>query len=246
VLQVISGGDRQDPGSGGKRFYYLRDYGRPLNELRIGYAAVDFEDHAVETARPAFRAALDAFRKLGTQMIEISLPPMPYRDAAGTIIAAEGAAVFEPLIRSEAFDRMPDERQKAGLRAGLEIPAHEYLRATRVRRLMQDAVRQMFLKVDLILSPATSGPATGINEALDQQPNPGAGQPDRGNIDIGAAGNLAGLPALSLPCGLSTTNLPVAVQLVGRPFDELALVTVGREFQRQTDWHRRRPPTLVG
>jgi aspartyl-tRNA(Asn)/glutamyl-tRNA(Gln) amidotransferase subunit A len=242
VLHAISGGDGLDPGSSGKRFYYLKEYGRPLSELRIGYAPVDFEDHAVESARVAFRAALDVFRELGPRMIEVSLPAMPYREVAATVIQAEGAAVFESLIRSEAFERLPDERQKAGLRAGLEMPAFEYLRAMRVRRLVQNAMRQVFSGVDMILSPATSGPASGINEPLDQGPAPGAGLASRGNIDIGAAGNLAGLPAISLPCGFSTTHLPVAVQLVARPFDELTLVTMGREFQRQTDWHRRRPP----
>jgi len=56
-----------------------------------------------------------------------------------------------------------------------------------------------------------------------------------------AAGNLAGLPALVLPCGFAY-NLPVALQLVGAPFAENTLLTAGREFQARTDWHKRRPP----
>jgi aspartyl-tRNA(Asn)/glutamyl-tRNA(Gln) amidotransferase subunit A len=55
------------------------------------------------------------------------------------------------------------------------------------------------------------------------------------------AGNLAGLPALVLPCGFAQ-NLPVALQLVGPPFSENVLLAVGREFQQRTDWHKRRPP----
>jgi aspartyl-tRNA(Asn)/glutamyl-tRNA(Gln) amidotransferase subunit A len=55
------------------------------------------------------------------------------------------------------------------------------------------------------------------------------------------ASNLAGLPALVLPCGFAG-NLPVALQLVGPPFSENLLLAVGREFQAHTDWHRRRPP----
>jgi len=54
------------------------------------------------------------------------------------------------------------------------------------------------------------------------------------------AGNLVGLPALSLPCGFAD-NLPVAIQLVGLPFSENLLVAVGRQYQAKTDWHRRRP-----
>jgi aspartyl-tRNA(Asn)/glutamyl-tRNA(Gln) amidotransferase subunit A len=242
VLKVISGKDSRDPGSAGKSFYYPIEYGRSLTELRIGYHPIDFEDRAVETARPAFRAALEVFGKLGPRLLEIALPRMPYREVAGTIIQAEGSAVFEPLIRNARFDEMPDERQKAGLRAGLDMPARDYLHAMRIRRLVQDEIRKLFTRVDLILSPSTPGPASGIDEALDRRQTPGDKLEERGNTDIGAAGNLAGLPALSLPCGFSTTDLPVALQLVGRPFDELTLITLGREFQKQTDWHRRRPP----
>jgi aspartyl-tRNA(Asn)/glutamyl-tRNA(Gln) amidotransferase subunit A len=61
---------------------------------------------------------------------------------------------------------------------------------------------------------------------------------------LGAAGNLAGLPALCLPCGFAD-GLPLAIQLVGRPFTENTLLAVGREFQRRTEWHRRRPPAHV-
>jgi aspartyl-tRNA(Asn)/glutamyl-tRNA(Gln) amidotransferase subunit A len=254
VLRWISGRDSNDPGSSGKTFYYLADYGRPLSDLRIGYAPADFTDNADASARPAFQAALDVFRKLGPKMVEISLPAMPYGEVVSTIISAEGSTIFEPLIKSDRFDSLPDERQKAGLRAGLEIPAKDYLNAMRIRRIMQEKIRNLFAEVDVLLSVSRSGPAPGINEPLDR-PNsppaasaPKAGQKEAtpkpaGNGALIAAGNLAGLPALSLPCGFSTgTNLPLGIQLAGRPFDELTLVTLGREFQKQTDWHRRRPP----
>jgi hypothetical protein len=55
--------------------------------------------------------------KLGPRMVEMSLPPMPYGEVTGTIIQAEGSAIFEPLITSDSFDQMPDEKQKAGLKA---------------------------------------------------------------------------------------------------------------------------------
>jgi aspartyl-tRNA(Asn)/glutamyl-tRNA(Gln) amidotransferase subunit A len=252
VLHEISGRDSEDPGSSGKSFYYLKDYGRPLAELRIGYAPADFNDHAHESARPAFQAALEVLRKLGPKMIEVSLPPMPYGDVISTIIVAEGATIFEPLIRSDKFDLMPDERQKAGLKAGLETPAKDYLNAMRIRRLVMEKINGLFTEVDVILSTSRPGPASGINEPLDRASLGPAAKaeakstqppPPAGNSALIPAGNLAGLPALSLPCGFSTgTNLPLAVQLVARPFDEITLVALGREFQKQTDWHRKRPP----
>ena len=244
VLKAIAGKDSNDPASSGKSFYYVQDYGRPLSELRIGYAPVDFADRAAESARPAFRAALEVFSKLGPKMVEVSLPPMPYSEVVGAIIQAEGSAIFEPLIKSGKLDQMPDERQKAGLRAGLEMPAKDYLTAMRIRRIIQEKIGKVFLEVDVILSVSRSGPASGINEPLDRSATPPAGAP-AGNTALIAAGNLAGLPALSLPCGFTADNLPLAVQLVGRPFDELTLITLGREFQKLTDWHRKRPPVAT-
>ena len=250
VLRVIAGRDSNDPASAGKSFYYVKEYGRPLTELRVGYSPVDFQ-RAAESARPAFQAALEVFRKLGPKVVEISLPPMPYGEVIGAIIQAEGSTIFESLIKSEKFDRMPDERQKAGLRAGLEIPAKDYLNAMRIRRLAQEKIRQLFGEVDVILSYARAGPASGIDEPLDRGTRPGAAPTSgastpAGNTALIPAANLAGLPAISLPCGFSAgTNLPLAMQLVGRPFDELTLITLGREFQKQTDWHRRRPPVAL-
>jgi aspartyl-tRNA(Asn)/glutamyl-tRNA(Gln) amidotransferase subunit A len=66
-------------------------------------------------------------------------------------------------------------------------------------------------------------------------------QTARGLTDLISAGNLAGLPGLSLPCGFAL-NLPVAISLVGPAFSENTLIAVGREFQKITDWHRRHPP----
>ena len=243
VLHVISGRDWEDPGSSGERFYYLPDYGRPLSELRIGYAPVDFAERAAESARPAFQAALDVFKRLGPKVTEVSLPDMPYSDVITTIIESEGATIFQSLIKSSQFESLADEKQKAGLRAALDIPATDYLNAMRIRRMMQEKIRTLFRQVDVLLAVGRPGPATRIDEPVGRPavtPPPSA---PRGNGASIPAGNLAGLPAISLPCGFTTgTNLPMAVQLIGRPFDELTLVTLGREFQKQTDWHRRRPP----
>jgi len=243
VLHAISGRDWQDPSSNGQRFYYLEDYGRPLNELRIGYAPADFYERAAEPARPALQAAVDVFRGISPKLSEVLLPPLPYADVISTIIQSEAAAIFESLIKSDRLDLLPDEYQKAGLRAALDIPARDYLNAMRVRRVMQENIRLLFRQVDVILSVSRSGPASGINEPLDHPGQPPAPSTPPGNGSLIQAGNLAGLPAISLPCGFSTgTNLPIAVQLVGRPFDELTLITLGREFQRRTDWHLKRPP----
>jgi len=240
VLQAIAGGDLKDPGSAGKGFYYSPEYHREWKDLRIGYAPVDFSDWADERARPAFNAALEVFRGMGVTLVESKLPDFPYGAMTGTIIAAEGASIFEPLVASGQVDQLADPKQAAGFRAALQIPAKDYLRAMRVRTLAQQEFRKLYADLDAILAPSRFGPAPNISDPLDARgPEP---PPDRapGMTALIPAGNLMGMPALSLPCGFAA-GLPVAVQLCGMPFSENLLLSLGKEFQTRTDWHRKRP-----
>ncbi len=241
VLHAISGGDSSDPASAGKRFYYTSKFVRKLSQLRVGFAPADIAQYADSEARSSFQTAVDAIRGLGVQMVEVELPEMPYSAVAGTIIAAEGSTAFADLIESGKVDQLADKKQIAGLRAGLEITAKDYLRAMRVRSVVRSELRKLFSKMDVLVSPSVFGVATKLTERLDlpEAPTP-PGKP-RGLRHLGAAGNLAGLPALSLPCGFAG-GMPVALQLVGRPWTENTLLAIGVEFQRLTDWHRRRPP----
>jgi aspartyl-tRNA(Asn)/glutamyl-tRNA(Gln) amidotransferase subunit A len=240
VLHAISGDDSNDPGSAGKRFYYWSEYAPVLKEIRVGFAPVDFSDWAEPAARPAFQAALDVVRSTGVQMQEAALPDFPYASIAEIVIKAEGSAAFERFIESGDVDQLADQRQIAGLKAGLEIAARDYFKAMRARRLIQEAFGKLFIDCDLLVSPSRLGPATRIADPVDGGPDrPKPSQ--RGMSDLSAAGNLAGLPALFLPCGFAD-GLPVGIQLVARPFMEALLIAYGREFQNRTDWHRRRPP----
>lgn len=240
VLETIAGGDRRDPGSAGKSFYYTPQYARKMSELRIGFAPADFSEWPDETARPAFQQALEAMRGLGATMVETKLPDFPYGSIVGAILSVDAASVFEPLIASGKVDELADQKQIAGLKAGLEIPANVYLKAMRVRRLAQEAVSKLFGDVDVLLTPGRLGLAPKIDEPLDHRPDR-ARPKDAGLTALIPAGNLAGMPALSLPCGF-VGNLPVALQLAGSPFTENTLLAIGKEFQSRTDWHNRKPP----
>ena len=240
ILEVIAGKDSKDAGSAGKSFYYTPQYGRPVEGMRAGYAPVDFAEWSEPAARPAFNAALDALKQTGVQLQESKLPGFPYDSVISAVIGAEEASIFEPLITSGQVNQLADAAQIAGLKANLEIPALTYLKAMRVRRLIQDAFRELFGGVDVLVTPGRYGPATPLDQPLDQEPA-GTQPQDRGMTSLIPAGNLAGLPALVLPCGFAE-GLPVALQVVGPPFSENLLLSIGRAFQAHTDWHRRRPP----
>lgn len=249
VLQAIAGKDSNDPGSAGRSFYYTPQYARPLKELRIGYSPGDFTDRAEPSARAPFDAALAVLKAAGAQLVEIPWPPFPYGPVLSTVLAGEEASIFEALITSGKVDQLADQAQIAGLKAALDVPAIDYLKAMRIRRLIQHAFSsQVFTDVDALVAPGRSGPAPKIDQPL--SPIPGAtptpptpSAPPAGLAGIIPAGNLAGLPALVVPCGFAD-NLPVALQIVGAPFSENLLLSIGKDFQSRTDWHKRRPPGM--
>jgi len=246
VLQTIAGGDSDDPGSSGRSFNYAPQFARKPSELTLGYAPVDFEEWADPAARATLKSALEGIKSLGFKMKEIEIPDFPYGPLVNTIINGEAGSIFEELIRSGRIDQLADKRQIAGFKAMLELPATEYLRAMRIRSEVQDAFRNLFLDVDMLLTPSRLAGAPKIDDRLDGGGPSGPGTPvratpgARGLQGMIPAGNLAGLPAISLPCGFAD-KMPVAISLVARPFWENQLIATGRAFQSQTNWHRQRP-----
>jgi aspartyl-tRNA(Asn)/glutamyl-tRNA(Gln) amidotransferase subunit A len=239
VLQAIAGADSRDPGSARKSFYFAPQYARPIKELRVGWAPADFQEYADPEIRPALQEALSAFRSLGAPFVETEIPDLPYSALATTIIGAEAASVFEELISSGRVDELADARQIAGLKAALDIPARDYLRAMRLRRQLQDRFRAWFADFDFLLTPTRFGVATKVSDPLDR-PSSRPEVKSRGLRDLIPAGNLAGLPALALPAGFAG-GLPVSLSLVGRAFSENTLLAAGLGFQRATSWHASRP-----
>jgi aspartyl-tRNA(Asn)/glutamyl-tRNA(Gln) amidotransferase subunit A len=241
VLHEIAGADPQDPASAGKSFHYTPQFSRELKTIRVGFAPVDFDEWAEPAARPDFAQTLATIRSLGVQVTETKLPEFPYGPIIGTIISSEAAAIFEPLIQSGKVDQLVDPKQIAGLKAGLEIPAKDYLKAMRLRTLIQAAFSNLLDDVDVLLAPSRLGPAPKITQPLDRPLSDRPLPKTPGLTALIPAGNLAGLPALSLPCGFAD-GMPIAVQLVGRPFTENTLLAIGKAFQDRTTFHRRRPP----
>ncbi len=231
VLAVIAGGDAEDPGSARRGFTYAPKFDRKVSDFTVGYAPADFDSVAAD-ARPALQAALAAVKGMGVKIKEIKIPDFPHGALIQTIIGAEAASIFEDIIRDGRVDQLADRNQAASLKAALDIPSVDYLKAMRIRTLARQAMREIFYGgVDLILTPSRGEPAGPVTDAL------GGARP----APWIPAGNLAGIPAISLPCGFAG-NLPVGISFLGRAFFDNHVIAIGRAFQSVTDWHRRRPP----
>lgn len=110
-----------------------------------------------------------------------------------------------------------------------------YLRASRVRRLIREDFDKVFKEYDVVLTPTSPTPAFRIGERMD---NPlSMYLSDIYTISV----NLAGVPAVSIPCGFTKSGLPVGMQLIGRPFGEADLYRLAFHYEQNTSWHKQKP-----
>lgn len=185
----------------------------------------------------AFATSLAVLRDAGAVVRDVALPEL---DHAGTAIGAVVFAEAEAALGAAVGDRR--ERLGVDCRIFLElskvVQARHYMAAQRYRTHLYDAVRAT--GVDLLATPTVAVPAPDtFAQVLTMR------GVERGVQEVFARFtgpfNLIGLPALSLPCGVSRDGLPIGLQLVGRPFAEAAVLAAGQAFQDRTDWHTRRP-----
>jgi len=110
----------------------------------------------------------------------------------------------------------------------------------RVRSQIQAAFRALFASIDLLVAPARLNLPDRADQPFDETPPK---RPDRKGVVSGLvqAGNLCGVPAISIPCGF-VNGFPIGLQIVGRPFSENRILAFAREFQRRTDFHKQHPP----
>jgi aspartyl-tRNA(Asn)/glutamyl-tRNA(Gln) amidotransferase subunit A len=245
VLSAIAGHDPRDPTTGESFRYRERPArrGRPGQRFRVGVLR-----HATAGAAPdveeRFGEALSALRDVADLEEDVPFPDLPYREAVGTIVDAEGAAALRDLIESGKVKRLRDAADRVGGYAMMMTRAADYLDAMRSRVAMRAELDHLLSRYDALVVPTRAGLAPPIGRDLDA-PVPGAPPPapdaPRPPATI-PAGNLAGLPAVALPMGFGRDRLPTSLQLLGRAFSEETLLALAVAYQEMTDWHRQRPP----
>jgi aspartyl-tRNA(Asn)/glutamyl-tRNA(Gln) amidotransferase subunit A len=129
------------------------------------------------------------------------------------------------------------------LEVGQFILASDYLKAQRVRNMLREQLLEVLKKVDVIVSPTTSIPAPKIGEEYTKTDK--ENRYNGGMSRFTCPFDLSGLPTISLPCGFTSSGLPIGFQITGRPFDEETVIKVARVYEANTDWHIRRPPDPV-
>jgi aspartyl-tRNA(Asn)/glutamyl-tRNA(Gln) amidotransferase subunit A len=237
VLRAIAGPDAGDPSSAGEEVWRAPASLSNARGLRVGVVRPAFGKIYSPEVETAFEEAVRTLRGLGVAVSDAKLPDLPFDETAILIIVVEAAAAFEPLITSGKVRDLVEPAAKWAGDAARSIRAVDYVRAMQARRLIQEALNDVFGSFDLLISPTLPITAPRISEKLEAS--------FAYSDPVGAGGNLAGLPALSLPCGFTKAGLPIGLEVMGRPLEDLRVLALGRLYQESTDWHRRRPAAAV-
>lgn len=239
VLQAIAG---YDPADFATVPVPVPDYRAALHGgvrgLRIGVPRDQFFGLLDPEVRVAVELAIDVLRELGAEVVDVdSGYDRTSVLQAWTVCNAEGQAYHAQWLAKQRDDYSPE------LLANLSTPLPDAVglaNAYRASYDIKEAVRRLLERVDLLLAPATMRPASKIGEEQVQV--------DGVQLTTGAAFasltmpfNIAGVPAISLPCGFSSEGLPIGMQLAGRPFDEPTVLRAAHAYETATGWYRSSP-----
>ena len=241
MLQVMAGPDPLDATASARPpDDYVAALDGPVRGLRVGVPRNFFFQGLDVEMEAAVRQAVATLATLGARVEEIHLPdPQVLNDITGLVSRSESTALHGGLLRERPHQLGAFTR--ARLELGLSVPAHDYLQALRLRaRLARTFTREVWSEVDVLAVPVIPEPAPPLRAALEGPLEEIVARQGRFSR-LTRPFNGLGLPALSLPCGFSTGGLPLAFQLVGRPFDEATVLRLGHAYQRATDWHTREP-----
>ena len=244
VLEAIAGGDRRDPGGTDRPFRFNRDP-RPLTGRRIGIHRPEFDTAEAAPNRRAFDDALDVFRRLGAAIEDFTLPARPYVEVFMHVTSVESAATFRRLFESGDIDGVFDYNwsRRADWMAASMAPAHDYLKAQRIRQQIVIEGDALLDRYDLTICPTfPAGAPDRYAPTSPPIPPPPPVVPPAQLPRLNWVANLSGLPGMSMPCGFDGDGMPLALHLVGRAWDEQGVLDAAMAFQRETGWHTRRPP----
>lgn len=235
VLQAIAGRDPRDPQSSDRPVpHYTAALDRQVRGLRLGVPTPDYlndGDLHPEIAA-AVAAAVEALRGEGAEIKPVRLPNGRRWQAIWSVFVAETVAYHRRNLKQRPQDFTQGLRERLYLAS--TYTAADLVQAHRHRRRVVDEVAALFRDVDVIAMPSALVPPQTFAEASEGPPMP--------TVSLTSLWNMAGFPALTLPCGFTADNLPIGLQLIGRPWEESTVFRVAHAYEQATDWHTRRPP----
>ena len=261
LLQVMSGSDSLDSTSLADPVPdYRSDLARSLEGLRIGLCEDFFATGLEADSEQVIQEAITVFEQLGAKISRVALPHIAQSIPAYYVIApaeasanlsrfdgirfgyrCENPSNLEDLYRRSRSEGFGEEVKRRIMIGAFTLSTGYYdayyRKAQQIRRLIKNDFQTAFEQVDILLGPTSPQPAFKLGEKTEDQ----VAMYLQDIYTI--AGNLAGLPAMSIPAGFSS-KLPVGVQLIGNYMQEGRILNAAHQFQQQTDWHLRSPGSV--
>jgi aspartyl-tRNA(Asn)/glutamyl-tRNA(Gln) amidotransferase subunit A len=239
LLNVMAGYDPRDPTAAEQPVPdYVGALSGQIQGLRIGVPSSYFFDvpELAPEVKTAVLRGIEALERAGAVVHEVAIPHLEVAKNANNLIwASEGFAYHQQDLRTrwELYGRYT----RTMIARGALFNGPDYVQAQRFRAYFKRAVTTAMADVDVLVTPTATTPAEKISE-MDMQ---------RRLLGPSFTGmwNLIGLPALAVPCGFSSTGLPLSMQIVGKPFDEATMLRAGDAYQRLVDWQLRVPPIAM-
>ena len=245
TLQVIAGYDSHDPYTAN---HAVPDYRAGLTNtikgLRLGVVKEAMDaDFVYPQVKAAVSKAVSDLKEQGMSVDEVSIPLLTAAAAVTrAILAVESASLHHDWLRTRLHEY--DHNVQIDFLTGAIMPAQLYYKAQRIRALIRQQVFDVLRKVDVLALPSSSEPAPLLPQGAGLKSKDEARQRMSGRRSLTGVFNLANVPALSLPCGFMSVagkELPIGLQLAGRPFDDGLLLRVAYAYEQATSWHTRRP-----
>ncbi len=231
VLDAVAGFDRLDPATVDVPVPdSTAGLDRGIAGLRVGVPVNYFGDHVSEDVAAAVRAAVGVLEEQGAQVREVTIP---YADqvlaAEWGILLPEASAYHQEALRSRGDLYTDDVR--LFLEVGELVLATDYIKALRVRTLMQQGWAAVFDDIDVLVTPGMPVAAPEVGATHVTWPDGTTEDVTTALVRLTSPGNLTGLPVLAVPVGSDGAGLPLGMQVTGRPFDEATVLRVGAAYQ---------------
>ncbi len=235
VLEAIAGHDPNDPSTTSRPFRY--DASSVPRRFRLGVLK-GVDEGAEEAVRANFRRALATLEQVA-DIEEVELPDLPYEAITRTILFVEASSAFEEFIDSGRTHELTAPEDHYGPYARTAVLARDYVKALRLRGIVARAIDDTLSRYDALVAPTRPSVASPLDREFR-----GAVRGTARDV-LGAVGNCAGLPAISVPSGFDDRSLPTGIQFMGRAYAENAVLAVARAYQSMTDWHTRHPADIA-
>ncbi len=235
VLEAIAGQDSKDPSTTDRPYKYEAD--SKTGGFRLAVLK-DVSEGIDEAVKANFEASLVVLERVAT-IEEIEFPDLPYEAITRTILNGEAASAFDEFAESGRASMLTAPEDHYGPYARTTVLARDYLKALRLRKVMAKSVDQTLKPFDAVVAPSRRSAAPPIDQEFRRTTS------GTTRDIVGAVGNGAGLPSISVPSGFNEAGLPTGIQFMGRAYDENKIIAVAKAYQSLTNWHKQHPPNLL-